>query len=819
MFHDIRYAIRMLRKDAAFTLVAVLSLALGTGANSTMFSIVNGMLIRPLPVSEPSAVLTISPKFPDNSFEGISYPDYQEYRDRSRTMKDLVATMLYRFGFSATPDALPKVKYGLLVSGNLFDAMRVKPVLGRAFRPEEDQVPGRDAVLVLGYDFWKQEFGSDPKILGRRVRLNNVDFTIIGVAPETFTGMDEFFKADMFAPVMMSPSLQPEPGNNALVRRQWREFAIKGRLRPGVDAAQAEAEVVGIAKRLEELYPDTNAGRSVALRTETQIHFQHLPRETGVAVLAMIMASLVLMIACFNVANLALSRGRSREVAIRLAMGARRWRLVRQLLTESALIGIAGLFVGVWFAWGVDRLFSRIRVPSDLPFFVDVRSDYRVLLFSFAAALVSLLVFGLIPALQSSKLNLAPALKSAGEAAVTLRNKLWGRNSLVVAQIAISVVLLVLATMVYNGFRTQFYAGAGFRTDHVLMMSFDPRLVRYDAEQANQFYKQLLERAQSSPGVKSVSSGATMPLAINQRSFTIGVAREERQPGKDRSNEKDHILHNVVDPEFFNTFGIPIVRGRNFNASDMRDAPQVVIVNEVLANRYWPGADPVGKRIRIDIWARGEQSAEVVGVARTCKCVLMTEGPTDYLYMPVAQDRLNPRTLFVQSNGDSAALTGSIRELVRRIDPNMPVYDVRTIEEYFQGWVHGSADTVLFMLGSMGVTGLILAMIGLYGLVSYSVNRRKREFGIRMAIGARKDNVLRMVLGQGTSLCICGIVIGALLSLPAGRVLATAVFTAGTDWTPYVVVPALLVVVTLAATFGPARRAAAIDPMKALREE
>ncbi|HLH30057.1 MAG TPA: ABC transporter permease, partial [Terriglobia bacterium] len=469
--------------------------------------------------------------------------------------------------------------------------------------------------------------------------------------------------------------------------------------------------------------------------------------------------------------------------------------------------------------WGVGHLLNRIKVPSDLPFFVDIQSDRRVLLFSFAAGILSLLVFGLAPALQSSKMNLASALKSAGEGAQAFRRKLWGRNSLVVAQIAISVVLLVLTAMVYNGFRSQFYAGAGFRTDHLLMMSFDPRLVRYDQGQIDQFYKQLTQQVQSVPGVKSATLGVTMPLAINQRSFTIDVRREGVDLPKDSRNEKDHILHNIVDAEFFDTMGIPIVRGRGFDSSDTFDSTPVVIVNEVLANRYWPAGDPIGKRIQIDTWDRGTRWAQVVGVAGTCKYVLMTEGPTDYLYIPISQNRANQRTLLVQSNGDSAALTGPIREIARRLDANMPVYDVRTMEEYFRGWVRASADTVILFVASMGITGLVLAMIGLYGLVAYSVTRRTREFGIRMAIGATKEKVLGMVLGQGTSLCVYGIVLGVVLSIPAARALAAAVFTARTDWMPYVVVPVLLIIITLAATYGPARRAAAIDPMKALREE
>ena len=815
LFHDLRYAVRMLRKDAGFTLVAVLSLALGAGANSTMFSMVNGMLLRPLPVSRPGEVLTIAPKQPVNTFGGLSYPDYIDFRDRTQTMTGLVASTLFRFGFSPSPDALPEVKYGLLVSGNLFEAMGVRPLLGRAFRPEEDQVPGRDAVVMLGHDFWKDEFGADPRVIGRTVRLNGLDFTIIGVAPEAFTGMDEFFKATMFVPLTMISRLTTDPNNNLLVIRDWRDLAVKGRLKPGVSAPQAEAELISIAKGLEELYPATNEGQSVVLRTEAQMHVQHMPRESGFMLMAMIMGGLVLLISCFNVANLLLSRARTREVAIRLAMGANRVRLMRQLLTESLLLGAAGILAGVWFAWVAAHLFNRIRVPSDLPFFIDIRSDYRVLLFSLAAGLLSVVFFGLAPAMRSSKVNLVAALKSMDDLPGSGKNRHWGRNLLVVTQIALSVVILLAAAMVYHGFTRQLSAGAGLRTDHILMMSLDPRIIRYSDEQIKEFYRRLVDQAASAPGVKSITMAATVEFAINQRAFSIAVTREGEQS---RDREKDHILFNVVDERFFETMAVPILQGRAFQASDTADAPRVVVVNDALAKRYWPDGDAVGKRIQIE--TDGEPAwLEVVGVTPTRKYVWLTEAPTEYLYLPIAQNFRRQRTLFVESHSDAASMAGPIREVIRGLDSNMPVYDVRTMEDYFSAWVVATANTTLLIIGSMGLTGLALAMIGLYGLVAYSVSRRTREFGIRMAIGAGKASVLRMVLGQGALLCLAGIIAGIVMSLPASRMLQSFVFGAASDWAPYVVVPILLMLLTLLASFGPARRASAIDPMKALRDE
>jgi len=814
---DLKYAFRMLRKDQTFALVAVLSLALGTGANSTMFSFLNGLLLRPLAVSRPGEVWSITPKHPDNPFAGISYPDYVDYRDHTKTMKDLVASTLFRFGFSRSADALPQVKYGLVVSGNLFQAMGVMPVLGRAFRPEEGEVAGREPVVVLGYDFWKDEFGGDTHVIGRVIRLTGLDFTVIGIAPQTFTGMDEFFKVALFVPLTMIPRLSTDPNNNLLVRRDWREFFVRGRLQDGVTPAQAEAEMVSIANALAQQYPATNAGQAVALRSETQMHVQHMPQESGLMLLAMIMAALVLIISCFNVANMLLSRARTREVAVRLALGSSRMRLVRQLLTESLLLGIAGTAAGLWFAWIAARLFNRIKLPSDMPFMIEFRSDYRVLLYSLAAGLLSVVFFGLAPALQSSKVNLVPALKSMDAAIFSGRNQSRLRALLVIGQIAISVVLLIAGAMVYRGFNKQLFGRTGFRTSHVLMMSFDPRLIRYDDAKIMEFYRRLTEQAASAPGVKSVAMGITMPFAINQRALSIPVIRDNDR--RTTESDRDYILHNAVDEHFFETMAVSIVRGRAFTASDTADSPPVVIVNEVLANKYWPGLDAIGKPLRVEMDGGRMVQAEVVGIAKTSQYVWPTEAPTEYLYLPITHRISRARTLFVESYGDAASLTPRIREVVAGLDPNMPAYDVRTIEEYFSTAILGSARVTLSVVGSMGSMGLILAMIGLYGLVTYSVSRRTREFGIRMAIGASKGRVLGMVLRQGALLCAAGLIAGIGASVPMGRVLQAFVFGASSDWMPYAAVPILLAFVTLAAIYGPARRASTIDPMQALRDE
>jgi len=429
---------------------------------------------------------------------------------------------------------------------------------------------------------------------------------------------------------------------------------------------------------------------------------------------------------------------------------------------------------------------------------------------------LSVLFFGLAPALHTSKINLVSSLKSTEEAIGSGTRRSWGRNSLVITQIAISAVILLITTMLYDGFAAQLSGNTSFRTEHLLMMTFDPRLVRYDANQTNEFYRRLADQSKSVPGVKSISLASTMPFSVNQRSFWLNISKEGER--RTKNEEKVQVLFDDVDAQFFETMGVRILRGRSLSDSDKADAPPVTVVNEVLAQKYWPNEDPIGKRIQID-FAEGPKLVQVVGVAQTRKYTWLTEAPTTYLYLSVAQDFRFQRVLFVESYGDAASLTGPIRDVVHQLESNMPVYEVHTMEEFYREWVVASANNTLFIIGSMGVTGLVLATVGLYGLVAYSVRRRNREFGIRMAIGASKSSVLMMVLRQGALLCLTGIAAGFIVSVPTRRLVQAVIFGAASDVIPYFVVPVVLMLVTLVAVLGPARHASTIDPMKALRDE
>ena len=741
---DLRYGVRMLRRNPGFTLVAVGSLALGIGVNAAMFSLADGLLLRPLSVRRPGEVVTVRGTTPNNPSLSFSYRDYVTLRERSQSFDGLVAYTMWSFGFSARPGDLPRMKVGLLVSSNLFGALGVEPELGRGFRREEDQAPGRDAVVVLGHDFWENELGGDRSIIGRKVRLNGVDFTVIGVAPERFTGLDQYLRPAMFLPLMMAPRLAASPDRDFIERRAITLWSVKGRLKSGVSRAQAQTELAAIAKGLARQYPDTNRDRSVAVLTELQTRFQRDPPDIALVAMLMTLAGLVLLVACANIANLLLSRARARtrEVAIRLAIGAGRMRLIRQLLAESLAIALAGGAASLLFAYAGTAFLSRIQIPTDLPMVLTVEIDARMLWFSLAGlAVVACCFSDWFRRCRPAAPIWCRCLKAANADSLR-KQRLWGRNALVVVQVALSLVLLVVSAVLARGFRAELMSGPGFRTDHLLMMSFDPTLVRSTAAQTQQFYKALRERALATPGVKSAALSLVVPMSTDQRAENL--VPEGYQLTKDRTSVQ--VFTDTVDEHYFDTMAVPIVRGRAFRESDTADAPHVAVVNEQFAGHYWPNRDAIGQRFRLG--AQGPW-VEIVGVAKTAKYLWIGEGPTEFVYFPLAQHPSFQMTLLAQSFGDAAGLAAPLREMVRKLDPNQPVYGVRTMADFYQMRAVNVPGMINTIIGAMGLVGLLLAMTGLYGLMAYSVSRRTREIGIRMAIGAGRGSVERMVLRQG----------------------------------------------------------------------
>jgi predicted permease len=818
LWQDLYHGCRMLAKNPAFTLVAVISLAIGIGANCAMYSWADALLLRPLPVARPGDVVSVGTKVSLAGFTSLvnSFPDFRDLRDHNRSFDTLTAFTSLTVGFTTKPDALPQMKFGVLVTSNLFNAMGVEPELGRAFRPEEDQVPGRDAVVVLDHSLWKQQFAADPSILGRKVRMNGIEFTVIGVTPDRFTGMNQLIRPAFYAPLMMYPRLSANP--KALESRGVRDLAVKGRLKPGVSMTQAQAELTTFARNLQRAYPDTNKNQEMVVRTELQTRIDQDPIDAALSAMLLMLSAAVLLVACINVASLLTSRApaRAKEMALRLAVGAGRTRLIRQLITESLLVALAGGLLGIGVGYLGVMVFRQIQIPTDLPITLDIQLNPRVLFFSLAVALFSVLLFGLIPALQTTRVDLASAIKT-GDAANSGRRRVWGRSFLVGCQVAVSLVLLTVSVFMYRGFHRELSSNQGFRKDHLMMMSFDPSLVHYSEAQTQQFYKQLVERSRSVPGVRSVALTSSVPMSTQADAAAIVPEGYQFPAGKDNAI----IFASRVDENFFETMGVSLVRGRGFSETDRADTPRVAVVNEQFAQHYWPGQEPLGKRLRVqDPSNPNSPWVQIVGLAKTGKYLWIAEPPTEFLYLPFRQNQRSRMILVSESAGESASIAGPLREVVRGLDSNQPIFDVRTMEEFYDMRVVSTGNTIMEIVAGMGVMGLVLAMVGLYGLGAYAVSRRTREIGIRMAIGASRPAVLQMVMRQGLTPALYGLAAGLAASVVAERLLK-AVFPAHTqtDIAAYLLVVPALLAITMLAAYIPARRASRVDPMKALRYE
>jgi predicted permease len=817
---DARFAIRSLRRTSGLTAFVVITLALGIGMTSGTFSMVDALIFRPYPVPHPSGVVTLVSTTHDSSFDDFSYREYLDIRGKTKSYDGVIANAsMETVGFSAEPAATPRIKGGMMVSSNYFHVLGVEPQLGRGFREDEDQVPGRDAVVVLGPDFWKHEFASDTGVLGRTIRLNGTDFTVIGVAPETFPGMLIFGHPDFYVPLAMARVFSTNRQKNFFEDRDDRELSVRARLKPGTTLQQAQNELAVLAKNFEREYPEVNRNRGAAVHTQFEMRTRADDVNWKFGVIFVILALAVLLTACTNVAGLLLSRARARtrEIAVRLAIGAGRFRLIRLLLTESLILASLGGLVGIAIGYGIVQWFhsfQNVIFMTDLPFSIPFRMDTRALLASLALSALSALLCGLVPALQSTRTDLVNGLKSA-DVDLPGRKRLWGRNVLVVAQVSASLMLLTASFLMVRGFQHSLLEGTGFAKDHLLMISFDPRLVQYNAAQTQQFYKLLAEHVRVAPGVASEALTQNIPLGTDDFDG-IAFVPEGFQMPRDRENFNSTM--DTIDEGYFETMGIPILRGRRFLASDTADAPRVAVVNEQFAKHYWPGDDAVGKHIRLE--SRAGTPVEIVGVAQTIKYQSGFERPMDFVYMPLAQHPIARMTLMLRSSGDPLQLVQSVKDVVRTLDPNLPMLHTMSYEDYYQNQAVEGPRIAMKLVGSMGLVGLLLAIAGLYGLVAYNVSRRTREIGIRMALGALSSDVLRLVMGKGLVLVGMGTVIGLAMGFGVERLMNSMLFNAGgVDIVAYVIVVPSLFLVTLLAAYVPARRASHIAPTQALRYE
>ncbi|HEY6386041.1 MAG TPA: ABC transporter permease [Candidatus Acidoferrum sp.] len=815
---DLRYSFRMLLKSPGFTLIAMLALGLGIGANTAIFSVFNGILWRPLPVKNPEQLVVLASKTLSFDFPlNVSYPDFQDYRQLKTVFSDLIAYTPSPVNFGS--EGRPERAWTEMVSGNYFSMLGIEAVRGRTFAADEGWVPGKDPLVVLSYKFWQKRFGGDPTIIGQTVQVNNHAFTVIGVAPENFRGAYYFLEPDFYIPLTTMGLLDPNQEYD-LNKRDASYLRVLGRIQPGVTPAQAMAAAEPLDRRLAQEFPDAHRGMTLLVMPELKAR-----PEPGLvagfmstaALVFMLLVGLVLLIACANVANLILARanGRRKEFATRTALGATRGRMIRQMLTETVQLSVFGGILGLIFArWAALALMS-VRIPSDVPLrLFDLRMDWRIFTFTFLAALVTGMVAGLIPSLQASRTDLADTLKAGGRSGGASTGHHRFRNALVVAQVAVSLLLLACAGFFIRSLQNSAHVDMGFRVDHTLLMSMNVGLQGYKEERGQQFFKQLTERVRSLPGVRDAAIASYIPMGDEN---SLDNIYSEGQPTDDKS-KTETTFDDSVQPGYFRTAGTPVIEGREFTEADNATDPHVAIINETFAKEIWPGQDPIGKVFRIK---KDGPPIQVVGLTRTGKYLFLYEKPQLYAYFPMAQSYNSGVNLFVYTQDDPQRLVTAVRDQIRQLDAGLPVFNVTTMDVQVQyGKALFPARLGVMFVGTFGVLGLVLASVGVYGVVSYSVSQRTQEIGIRTALGARRSNVLGMILKQGMAMSLIGTAVGIVLSFLLFRGLGSMLYgVKSTDFVTLGAVSAILLAVAFAASYVPALRATRVDPVVALREQ
>jgi predicted permease len=821
LLKDVRFGMRTLLRQPAFTAVAVISLALGVGINTTIFSVVNAVLLRPLPIHDPGSLVEIyTSNVAEYPFLTTSYPDYLDIRDQVSALAATAAHGTVR-GI-LTRDGRSELVAGEVVSDDYFELLGVQPLLGREFLPEENRTEGTHPVVVLSHGFWQRRLGGDPGVVGSALRISGVDYSVVGVAPEGFTSTIPGLQTEFWAPLAMVEKLSfagiqssnPSPGNTRLEQRGTRWLFVKGRLAPGRSVAEARAQVETVAARLAEQYPDVDGKLQARLLPSSGVRLH--PMVDGVlapaAAVLLGAVGLVLLIACANVANMLLARasGRRREIAVRLAIGASRGRLVRQLLTESLLLAGLGGAVGVAVAWGGGRLLTAFQPPLPIPLRFDYGLDPRVLGFAVAATLLTAVAFGLAPALQASRTALVPALKNA-EAGNDGRRRWAFRDVLVVGQLAVSLVLLVAGALLVRGLVEAHSIDPGFDPERLAMLSLNLKMMGYSPEQATPFQERLVEELRALPGVEAVSLVSRLPLGsdVNMEGILVPEAHESE-------DDSVGIDATWVQPEYFRALGVEIVAGRGLAESDVEGAPLVAVVNQAMAQRFWPeGA--VGRRFYTEGW--DGPVVEVVGVVRDYKVRDLGEQPRPYLHFAWAQQPTRSTTLLVRSAGAAAPLVAPMRQRVQQLDAGVVFTDEGSVSDLLRATLTPTRVGAS-LLGSFGVLALLLASVGLYGVVAYAVSQRTRERGVRMALGARRGDVLRMVLLGGMRLAGWGIGLGVVAAAVAARLLSSLLYGLSSfDLVAFGAAASVLLGVVVLANALPAWRASRVDPMVALRYE
>ncbi len=808
LWDDVRYGVRMLGKNPGFTAVAVITLALGIGANSTIFSWINSTLLNPIPALKNADDFSAVFAGPASNPFSFSYPDYVDLRDRNQSFSGLLAYSLS--SMNLTGEGKPVRAWGMLVSANYFEVLGVHPIFGRGFLPSEATTSGGAPVAVLGYQLWQTRYGSDASLIGKTIAINRHPFTVVGIAPPIFQGTQSGLRADLWVPLAMQPQVTSFP--DALTDRGASWLFGLGRQKPGVTRAQAQAEISLLYKEIVQQYPRSHKGEmQMTLHPLWRAPFSSNYYLHTILFLLMAIATVVLLLACANVANLLLVRsiGRRREIAIRLSMGATRWRLVRQLLVESLIFSLCGGTVAMLFTFWTASFLPSFIPPSSLPISMNILVDRSVLIATLAISLITGVVFGILPALRSSNVQPVAVLKEDAGGIAGGRHRARLSSALVMAQIALSLLLLVSAGLFIRSFQNAQTFSPGFNPNHVMFASFDLAGTGRTAAQGEEFDRQLLAKLAALPGVQAASLASWVPLGFFTNSRDVLAEGYVAKP-----HESLAIKYAHVGPDYLKTMEIPLVAGREFQFQDTEQSQPVAIVNQKFAETYWPQQGAVGKRIKVnDIWRT------VIGVAQTSDYDDLGENPRAFIYFPLLQDYVPGVALHVRVAGDPLAFVATAEKAIHELDSDLPIFDVATLNTRINLNTTNQRLAGTFV-GAFGILALILASVGTYGVLAYTTRQRTHEIGVRMALGARPGDAFGLVLRQGAKLVLGGVAIGLLASLALTRALSSELFgVTATDPGTFAGVAILLTVIALAACYIPARRAMGTDPMVALRHE